>query len=137
MTLQEAIRILKENGYKYTGRRVDMLEFLAEEDRYLSAREILTEMREIYPGISVDTVYRNLSLYAELGILEETELGGEKHYRFICDAENHHHHFICLNCGKTREIHVCPMKELEKELDGLIIQDHKFEIYGYCHDCTV
>lgn len=136
MNLQEAIRILKENGYKYTGRRVDMLEFLAEEDRYLTAREILEEMREIYPGISVDTVYRNLALYTELGILEETELGGEKHYRFICDAD-HHHHFICLNCGKTLEIHVCPMEEVKKELHGLTIQDHKFEIYGYCHDCTV
>ena len=136
MTLQEAIRILKEHGYKYTGRRVDMLEFLAEEDRYLTASDILTKMRAIYPGISVDTVYRNLSLYTELGILEVTELDGEKHYRFICDVD-HHHHFICLTCGKTKEIRICPMEELKKELEGYQIEDHKFEVYGFCHDCAV
>lgn len=136
MDLNDAIRILKKNGYKYTGRRVDMLEYLSREDRYLTAKEILLKMRETYPQLSFDTVYRNLSLYVELGILESTELSGEKQYRFNCDVDSHHHHFICIQCGKTKEIHMCPMKNLTEELEGLTIKDHKFEIYGYCQECT-
>src|SRR5690625_5813510 len=68
-------------------------------------------MEDIHEGISFDTVYRNLNLYDELGILETTELNGEKHFRMTC-THDHHHHFICNTCVKTKNIPVCPMDEV-------------------------
>ncbi|WAA10402.1 Fur family transcriptional regulator [Fervidibacillus albus] len=136
MDLKEAVQLLKVHGYKYTGKRVDMLEYLEHSDRYVTAKEILEELKTDYPNISFDTIYRNLSLFTDLGILEMTELSGEKHFRFRCANNHHHHHFICLECGKTKEIDTCPMGEVQKELDGYFISDHKFEIYGYCKTCT-
>ncbi|WAA11474.1 transcriptional repressor [Fervidibacillus halotolerans] len=136
MDMKEAVQLLKDQGYKYTGKRIDMLEFLKNSDRYVTAKEILEDLKSDYPNISFDTIYRNLSLFTDLGILEMTELSGEKHFRFRCSIHHHHHHFICLSCGKTKEIHTCPMDEVQKELDGYLISDHKFEIYGYCKNCT-
>jgi len=136
MNVSEAIQILKEKGYKYTGKRIQILEFFASRDKYLTAKDVLEYLRQSYPTISFDTVYRNLSLFSDIGILEFTELSGERHFRFSCGTEKHHHHFICLDCGKTKEIEMCPMNQIYEELMGFTISGHKFEIYGYCQDCA-
>ncbi|WCN37584.1 Fur family transcriptional regulator [Aneurinibacillus uraniidurans] len=135
MTVEQALQLLKEKGYKYTGKREEMVRIFAQEKRYMSAREMLSRMQKEYPALSFDTVYRNLTLFADLNIVEVTELGGERKYRFRCSMDEHHHHLICLSCGKTRHIRSCPLDGMFGEPDGFRITDHKFEIYGYCSDC--
>ncbi|HSH26006.1 MAG TPA: Fur family transcriptional regulator [Massilibacterium sp.] len=136
MTVDEAIAILKKKGYKHTDKREDMLHLFQKDKRYLSAKDVLNTLKDIYPGLSFDTIYRNLSLFAELGILEVTELEGEKKFRFTCSIhQHHHHHLICLTCGKTKQIDRCPMEDIPKQMDGFDIIDHKFEIYGVCEEC--
>lgn len=135
MTVTEALKLLKERGFKHTGKREEMLEFFSKNDRYLTARDVYEKMKTDYPGLSFDTIYRNLSVFVELGILEMTELEGEKHFRFACSRGEHHHHFICTDCGRTTEIDVCPMEEVKASLKGFDISGHKFEIYGRCPEC--
>ena len=136
MNVNEAIQYLKENGFKQTGKREDMLQLFAESDKYLTAKDVLDMLKDGYPGLSFDTIYRNLSLFVSMGILEMTELSGEKHFRFTCSHHQHHHHFICLTCGKTKEIETCPMNILSEDLKGYDVSGHKFEIYGRCPECA-
>ncbi|QKY69839.1 Fur family transcriptional regulator [Lentibacillus sp. CBA3610] len=134
MELNEAIRKIKKEGYKTTAKRKDMLTFFAEADGYRTAKDLINYLEPTYEGISFDTVYRNLHLFDQVGVLETTELNGEKHFRISC-SHHHHHHFICKDCGKTKEIDVCPMDDVQQSLGNYEIEDHKFEIYGLCPLC--
>ncbi len=137
MQLVEALQSLKENGYKYTGKREGMIRIFDREGRYLSAKEILEFMQQEYPDLSFDTIYRNLTLFEELEIVECTDLGGERKYRIRCNTSDHHHHLICLTCGKTKHISACPMDKMVsvQTANDFQIIGHKFEIYGYCTKC--
>lgn len=135
MNIESALGLLKKNGYKYTGKRENMVRMFADEKRYMSAKEVMSLLQVEYPGLSFDTIYRNLTLFEDLGILESTELKGEKQFRFSCPGPEHHHHLICTLCGKTKTIELCPMNTNFGTLDGFRITGHKFEIYGFCEQC--
>ncbi|MGA9289890.1 MAG: Fur family transcriptional regulator [Anaerobacillus sp.] len=135
MNVSTALRILKDEGFKYTEKREDLVTLFAKEKRYLSARDVLVHMQKSYPGMSVDTIYRNLTLFKELAILEETEWNGEKRYRLSCSTRNHHHHLICLDCGRTKQIESCPMEDIPVSDTGFEVTGHKFEVYGRCGEC--
>lgn len=135
MNSTKAWEILKENGYKKTDKRELILDMFADTEKYLTARDLLTVLKKEYPGMSFDTIYRNLSTFVQLGILEETELSGERNFRMQCESDHHHHHFICRDCGKIKEVHLCPMEMLGEKLPDYEIENHKFEIYGKCPEC--
>lgn len=136
MTLDEAWKILGDENMKRTKNREVLLNLFSENDRYLTAGDIKGYMESGNPGISFDTIYRNLTAFTELGILEETELTGERHFRMHCDPGVHHHHFICTTCGKTQNIPDCPMDLIAVNLPNYEIEAHKFEIYGKCPLCV-
>src|SRR5699024_586857 len=113
-----------------------MLTYFAEANGYRTAKEVGEFMESMYDGISLDSVYRNLHLYKELGILGTTELNSERHFRMNC-AQHHQNHFICHDYGKTKRINNSPMEDLGDTFMNYYIEDRKFEIYGLCPECRV
>ena len=134
--VEEALEILKEAGYKHTNKRQRLVEILNDANRYLSAKQVQELIAPEFPQLSYDTIYRNLYTFVQLNILEETELNGEKLFRFRCQNHGHHHHFICEKCGSTREIDMCPMDFFKDQLEGCEIHSHRFEIFGLCEKCA-
>ena len=136
MKLADASKLLKDRGYKNTPKRYDMLEYIFRQNKYVTARDIQLALKDKYKGLSFDTIYRNLTTFVDVDVVEVTELDGEKRFRSKCASAEHHHHFICLDCGNTKSIHGCPMENIPVDLPGYKVQSHKFEIYGLCPDCN-
>lgn len=134
MDVQHATQVLQDEGYKLTNPREMMLQYFELEDGYRTAKDFMMYTEENDTSMSFDTVYRNLHLYHSLGILESTTLDGEKHFRMNCMSD-HHHHFICKDCGNTKKIPICPMDEIEQLLTNYDIEGHKLEVYGVCPLC--
>lgn len=127
---------LKHSGYKFTGKRKEIVDvFVRHQDKYLTAKDVFTEVKQIYPSMSFDTVYRTLSLLAEKQAIEHLDFSVEgTKYRLTC-VTKHHHHFLCIGCGRTSVLDECPLQLLEGKLDDFAILDHQFEIRGYCKGC--
>jgi len=133
--LKNALETLEKSELKITERRVHMIEIMYQKNRYLSAKEVKTELEHNYPGISPDTIYRNLHSFSTLNILEETEFNGEKFFRANCGVDKHHHHFICTKCGRSLELPMCPLAYFKNEIGDAEITSHRFELFGICEDC--
>lgn len=137
MMIDSALQILKQNNYKLTKQRKDLLTYLNTcQEEYMNVSKVDEYMHQLYPKMSHNTIYRNIRDFNELGIVELQTKHGALQVKYQCDFDHvHHHHFICTSCGKVQELEKCPMEQFEKQLPGCKISGHKFEIYGICADC--
>ncbi|GAB6157092.1 Fur family transcriptional regulator [Desulfotomaculum varum] len=127
---------LQSSGLKITPQRQEIIRvFLESNKHHLSAEEVHSRIVRRYPGLSLDTVYRNLNLLLNLGILSELNFGERKSF-FELNNQEHHHHIICTKCGMSREIDFCPLTHIDSRLiENFEIEKHCFEIFGICANC--
>lgn len=84
---------------RLTTQRQIILEELEKVTSHPTANEVYDMVRKRLPRIGLGTVYRNLELMAETGIILKIEVGGTQK-RF--DATTHpHYHIRCISCGKV------------------------------------
>lgn len=131
---------LKDKEYKLTPQRKIIIKAIMEKDKsHLSAEELYSIVKESSPDIGLATVYRTLDLLAELGILQKMDFGDGKARFELNDQEvHHHHHLICLSCGKVQEFDLDLLEALEaniSETKDFEIINHRLKFYGYCGNC--
>lgn len=81
---------------KYSRQRESIKEFLATRYDHPTADVVYENIRHIYPHISLGTVYRNLALLSDLGVIQKITTGdGKDHFDGNVTP---HNHFICNKC---------------------------------------
>lgn len=137
MSVSPFIEQLQANGLKITPQRQEILRvFLESKESHLSAEDVHQKIAAKFPSMSLDTVYRNLSVMLELGILTELNFGERKNL-FEINNSGHHHHLICTKCGGSEEIDFCPLDFLDQnKVKNFKVQKHSFEIFGICANCN-
>lgn len=134
-TVERIINGMTSKGWRVTEQRKTMAALFAEADGYLSPKDVYEHMRQKYPGVSFDTVYRNLRLLSEMGVLEQFYFNDGLKFRASC-LSHHHHHLICVKCEKTITFDYCPMPQMSELPGNFEVMHHRFEVYGYCPECT-
>lgn len=135
--LANAQKIVQQEGLRWTKQRQSLISLLAKEpDHYLNITDVDAKMRQRYPGISHNTIYRNLQEFKNLKLVEINQRPSGLVVKIECDLK-HHHHFICQNCGKVQEIQMPDLDYdfYQQQLPGAKITGHSFELYGYCAEC--
>lgn len=101
-----------------------------------TADMIYMDIRKEIPNISLGTVYRNLSLLADHGMIHRFCVDG-KAERFDGLTGNHYH-FICQECGEIFDLMLSEMTVIneaaQKVCDGQILS-HTTNFYGVCGKC--
>ena len=119
-----------------TRQRRTIIEALKQSRAHPTADEIHEQVRRRLPRISLGTVYRNLDLLSEHGIIQKLEFGGSQR-RFDGMAENHYH-IRCIECGRLEDAPLEPLPELDKNMEeacGYEIAGHRLEFIGVCPRC--
>ena len=122
---------------KYSWQRQIILETIQEHKEHLAAQQIYGYARERCPHISLGTVYRNLNVLVEHGMLAKLELpGGSDHFEA---NTNLHYHVQCTGCGRLYDVEL----PLFGWLDDVIAQkthikadSRYFLARGLCSECT-
>lgn len=121
---------------KYSRQRESIKHFLAERHDHPTADTIYMGIKEIYPNISLGTVYRNLALLTELGEIQKI-CTGDGADRFDGNMAPHNH-FICTECHKLIDLDMDDIsfinKEASKRFSGEIF-GHVINFFGVCESC--
>ncbi|MBC1419323.1 peroxide-responsive transcriptional repressor PerR [Listeria fleischmannii] len=134
--LKESIDILKQSGVRITPQRHAILEFLINSHTHPTADEIYRALEGNFPNMSVATVYNNLRVFRDAGLIKELSYG-DASSRFDFSTSNHYH-AICDECGKIVDFHYPGLDEVEhfaSHVTGYEINKHRLEVYGLCPEC--
>ncbi|MBC7476331.1 MAG: transcriptional repressor [Candidatus Sericytochromatia bacterium] len=141
---QEAIDILKKNGYKITKPRQIILKVLDESELPLSPYEISDHIKKMGETGDVVGVYRSLEILEESGIVHKV-LSNGKYLK--CNLKLHsedqkdshcHHNLICKKCGTLKEVDCVGLELFERILKSeysFDVEHHALEFYGLCSSC--
>ncbi|MBP1906366.1 Fur family peroxide stress response transcriptional regulator [Paenibacillus turicensis] len=135
--VQHALEQLKNNGVRITPQRHAILCYLLESMGHPTADEIYRSLEPRFPNMSVATVYNNLKMFIEAGLVRELTYG-DNSSRFDADVSNHYH-IVCEKCGKIKDFHYPSLEEVEKkaaEATGFTVHGHRLELHGVCAECT-
>jgi Fur family ferric uptake transcriptional regulator len=122
---------------RLTTQRQIILEELGKVTSHPTANEVYDMVRKRLPRIGLGTVYRNLELMAETGIILKLEVGGTQK-RFDATVAPHYH-IRCLNCGKVDDIEIPVMADINKtaaDLSNYQVLGHHIEFSGICSECS-
>ncbi len=134
--LEDAIGTLRSTGVRITPQRQSILQYLIEADSHPTADEIYQSLSPQFPNMSVATVYNNLKVFKETGLVKELTYG-DASSRFDFETHNHYN-IICYQCGKITDFHYPRLDEVEQlaqHVTSFSVTHHRMEIYGVCPEC--
>jgi Fe2+ or Zn2+ uptake regulation protein len=125
------------SGHTVTAQRRLLLDIISRAGRHIDAKEIYRRASRRDESLSLATVYRNLRLFKELGLVDEIRLG-ESGCCYEVKRSVAHQHLVCKCCGKIVEFDSTVTDQLLDEVQRKhCFSVTKAELYleGYCRDC--
>lgn len=121
---------------KYSKQREEVFNYIKESKSHLSAEDVYMGLKLKNPNISRGTVYRNLNLLVDKGLVNKiSNSGAPDKFDF---AGYEHSHAICKQCGEVFDIEALlddKTKEIIKSQTGLEDFSNDFTVYGICKIC--
>ena len=123
---------------KHFRKRDAILEYLRSTKAHPSAETIFTALKPQIPDLAMGTVYRNLTLFKEKGLVSSvaTVSGVE---RFDANT-NPHVHFICSGCDAVIDLDQMEVPESLRQMAakccGGSVDGCQLSFTGLCRDCT-
>ncbi len=120
-----------------TSQRRLLLSIIQEAKRHLDAKELYRRASERDDSISLATVYRNLHLFKEQGLINERHLGQARCY-YEMKRLGEHQHLVCESCGQVIEFESPLIRKLVAEVqrkNNFSVTKVELYLEGYCHKC--
>ena len=126
------LQTLKDHNLKLTLQRKAVLECFLLGPRRLGVYEVHSLLKKTS---GLPTVYRILDEFENAGVLVRVQDDSRKLFYSLCTCpDEHHHHMVCVGCGKVDEVEGCGF-EHRKKINGFKVLRHFIQIDGLCPKC--
>jgi Fe2+ or Zn2+ uptake regulation protein len=131
---------LRRVDQRYTTGRRAIVDLLVSAGHPVSIGDIADRL----PDLPRSSAYRHLVDLESIGLVTRVAAGDEfARFELAEDLTEHHHHLVCVECGKV--IDITPSEEFERNvaanLDelarsaGFEPKSHRLDVIGLCEDC--
>lgn len=133
---QKAMSILRENGFKITLMRCELICILLKSAIPMSVSQIVIRFKKKPDLVSV---YRALNDFVCSNIVERVHLGKREGLYKI--SKTHHHHIVCKDCGVVENFSMCQLAKIINVIEERSkyfnqITNHSFDLFGFCKQCA-
>ena len=122
--------------YRKSRQRQHILEILKATNTHPTADWIYHKLKPKMPNLSIGTVYRNLKILAEQGLIKKLPLGNTfDRYDAITDP---HYHFTCERCGTVMDVDLPLYARINTDVEkksNCTVTHHKIDFFGICITC--
>ena len=122
---------------KTSKKRQAILDALLETHTHPSAEQLYQRLKPRYPDLSLGTVYRNLSLFADRGdVLRLGPVHGQDRFDGRTDPNAH---LLCTRCGQILDVELPPEAETLSaavaRATGAAVSSYSLFFRGLCAEC--
>lgn len=131
---------LRRADQRYTSGRRAIIELLASAGHPVS----ISEIAERIPELPRSSAYRNLGDLETAGLVRRVAAHDEfARFELAEDLTEHHHHFLCVNCGQVTDFALptrlegsitVSIEELASSV-GFDAESHRLDVLGLCANC--
>jgi Fur family ferric uptake transcriptional regulator/Fur family peroxide stress response transcriptional regulator len=126
------ISLLKENDLKATIQRTSILKAI-DQAGHINIDDIYDDVRELYPTLSLATIYKNIILMQENNVIIEVPMNGEKS-KFELKKDDHMH-LICQACGDIQDKEITQQTQQALVIENFQLNSSQINLYGLCKRC--
>ena len=129
---------VRERGLRMTVARRSVLEEIFSHHEHIDADRLHEAMRRKGLKVSRASVYRNLDLLADCGLVRKYHLDSHRVLYEHIHAGMEHDHIFCRECGRVVEFVNRDMRERQEEIcraHGFDLEDLTVQVIGCCLPC--
>ena len=133
------IQFVRDRGLRLTSERLALFDEIYTQHGHIDAEELLRSMKAHGLKTSRATVYRNLDLLVECGLVRKHRLGGSRHLYEHVHVGQRHDHLVCRECGRVVEFVSPGIEALQSEIcrvHGFDPSSHSLQILSICNECS-
>ena len=140
--VEYSLGLLKQNGFRTTRSRLEVLEQLARTQVPLNPYTLADQLKSSGEKVDVSTIYRIFEVLKSLSLIHfvKNSQGYMPCLEFSCHESSHcHHQFVCEGCDKVLEVHLDDRNFIDAfkaKFSSFTVKSHYFEFSGLCADCS-
>ena len=130
--MKNYITLLQENDLKATIQRTSILKSIHNAG-HINIDEIYEDVKELYPTLSLATIYKNIILMQTNNVIVEVPMNGEKSKYEL--KKDEHIHLICQECGTIKDTEITKKTEEALFIENFKLNHSQINLYGVCTSC--
>lgn len=101
-------------------------------ESHMTAEQVYEALRDLYPGVSLATVYNNLNRLTDEGLIRRIGVEGSPD-RY--DRASKHDHIVCARCGRLADRSFADLTASLREQLGEDFFYYDLKVYYLCPEC--